>query len=76
MRPKQLRRFIRDYLKNKGRTTHSVLLHAVWQQNTNTPVKRIDRQLKKMLKWGHIALHRTADGGAAFTFSKGDPQHD
>ena len=56
MKPKQLRRFIKRYLTKHPYASYQTILKAVWGRDMDTPVKRIDRALRKMARWGKIQV--------------------
>ena len=62
MKPKVLRRFIKRHLSYHGSVPYEQLLKAVWQQNTHTRVKAINRALLKMVRWEQIRVNRSAGG--------------
>lgn len=57
MKPKRLRRFIKEILnKNPKGISYEDLLAKIWKKESNIPIKQIERALKKMTKWEQIKI--------------------
>lgn len=57
MKPKKLRRLIKSIVVDAGTgVAYEDVLSMVWKVNMNTPVKRIERAIRKMVRWGKIQI--------------------